>query len=501
MTTTPGLIPARSRAMNPLRATLALGCSLLILTGCGGGSSDVPPPSTLAAPTNFSVKLSYLEYFQWSASPGANRYELHADPDGSGPLPEIKLSDYNDASRTGFQYQSYDAQTFTGNVYGLDVLNLTARLNATYRLRACDASGCGDFTAPRSLDIVNGISHEFPSGRTHLSSSMPFKLSKDSLTLAIAIPRADADSAVYLFGRASSTQPWQQQALLRTGKANFADRIALSADGTTLAAHAWESVDNASGDSQSVVYTYQRSGSTWLQQATLNAPSAPSTCPQPCRAVGSDLALSADGNLLAMSLGFNTSAGVGSTSIGAVATYVRNDAIWSPQALLETGGPSVELMALSDDGKTLAVNQGAFYRNTPSPQTTTPFALIFTQQDNGTWSQQARIPVGIVYFVDIAAGSYSTMKLSGDGNTLAVLARNAPGYQPPELDIHATDLSCGPMVGNMYMALFARNGTAWQRQAAVSRGYSTWWALASDGSGLFYGDALFSRSNGVWACP
>jgi len=479
---------------------LALGALLGALAGCGGGSSDTPPPSTLAAPANFSVNFAYLEYFQWSATPGATRYELHADPDGSGPLGEVKLSDYNDTSRTGFQYQSYDAQTFTGNVAGTDVLSLTARLNTTYRLRACDANGCGDFTAPRSLDVVNSISHEFPSGRTALHPSTPFKLSKDGLTLAFAIPRADADSAAYVFGRASSTQPWQQQAVLRTGRAYFADRIALSADGATLAVQAREPASSASDDTQNVVYIYQRNGSDWLQQGALAAPSAPSTCPQPCRATGLDLALSAEGNLLATSLMFATPAGVGFTSIGAVATYARTGAIWSPQALLETGGKSAELMALSSDGKTLAVNQGAFYRDAQQTQTT-PLALVFTQQDNGTWSQQARIPVGIVYVVDIAAGSYSTMKLSSDGNTLAVLARNAPGNQPPELDVLATDLSCGPMVGGMYMALFARNGTTWQRQAAISRGYSTSWALASDGNGLFYGNSVFSRSNGAWACP
>ena len=148
-------------------------------------------------------------------------------------------------------------------------------------------------------------------------------------------------------------------------------------------------------------------------------------------------------------------------------------------------------MALARDGKTLAVNQGARYRGDSIPS----FALVFTLQSNGTWSQQARIPVGITYVVDIAAGAYSDMKLSDDGNTLAVLASNGVD----ERAVHDADLSCGPLKQGYYMALFTRNGTAWQRQAAISRGY-TGWALARDGNALLYGNEQFTRNNGAWAC-
>ena len=92
------------------------------------------------------------------------------------------------------------------------------------------------------------------------------------------------------------------------------------------------------------------------------------------------------------------------------------------------------------------------------------------------------------------------MKLSDDGNTLAVLAANGA----EDRAIHAADLSCGPLSKDgYYMALFTRNGTAWQRQAAISRGYdsSSSWALARDGNALLYKNSLFTRSNGAWACP
>jgi hypothetical protein len=101
------------------------------------------------------------------------------------------------------------------------------------------------------------------------------------------------------------------------------------------------------------------------------------------------LALSADGSLLAGSINFYSQAT--RKYMSAVVIYARNGATWSQQALLETGDRSADIMALARDGKTLVVNEGAQYRSESVPS----FAMVFTQQSNGTWSQQARIPVGI----------------------------------------------------------------------------------------------------------
>ena len=208
-------------------------------------------------------------------------------------------------------------------------------------------------------------------------------------------------------------------------------------------------------------------------------------------------ALSADGSLLVESINFSSQAT--RKYIPAVVIHARSGATWSQQALLETGENSANIIALARDGKTLAVNQGARYRYDSIPS----FALVFAQQSNGTWSQQARIPVGIMYVVDIAAGAYSSMQLSDDGNTLAVLAENWPEDTSGRA-VQAADLSC-PLASEPwgYMALFTRNGTAWQRQAAISRGYesSLMWALARDGNALLYNNELLTRSNGAWVCP
>ncbi len=480
--------------MNPLCIAAAAGFALVALAGCGGSSNDTaqPPAPSLAAPTNFTYEVQ----FRWTATPGATRYELHVDPDGPGPLPETKVPD-NNGTGTGFNFQSNGTQAFTGSLYFYDgsvvAPDLVGRINATYRLRACDTKGCGAYTAP----IVKEYSYEFPSGRVPIFHSQ----SKDGLTLAIGQPSGDANSAVFVFTRSSSAQPWQQHALLRSGNAWFGYGLALSDDGNTLAVG--ESIrpqDNLSPRGTRS-YIYQRSGSTWNQQASLTPHDIPSACQQPCEMDLSTFALSADGNLLAelITLSSQTAA----KYMKVVAIHARDGATWSQRALFDTGDRDTVLMTLARDGKTLAVNQGATYRDRSMPS----FALVFAQQSNGIWSEQARIPVGIHYFLDVAAGAYSSMQLSDDGSTLAVMARDLPDDLSGRA-IHAADLSCGPLVGEgsahrYYMALFARSGATWQRQAAISRGYqsSTSWALARDGNTLLYGNELFTRNNGTWACP
>src|SRR5690606_28350233 len=138
-------------------------------------------------------------------------------------------------------------------------------------------------------------------------------------------------------------------------------------------------------------------------------------------------------------------------------------------------------MALSNDGSTLVVNEGSLDTLRGPLTSTTPYIRVFVQQ-GGSWTQQARIPAGIASTTDVSGSLYSAMALSGDGNTLAVHAVNVPGHQTPELDVQPGAVSCGAMADNWYIALYARNGTTWQRQAAVSRGLAGRWAIAPDGN-------------------
>ena len=487
MPSIPGFNPAHSRTMRPLRTTVALGLALAALAGCGGGSDDpaLPPPFNLAAPANFTYEVN----LRWTATPGATRYELYVDPDGPGPLPESKEPDATGDNWKGFRFSAYpkDSQRLIGSFYddNFSALGLATTINATYRLRACDAQGCGSFTAP----IVQEYSYELPSGRVPFSHSQ----SKDGLTLAIGQRSADGISVVSVFTRSSLAHPWQQQAVLPSGSP-----LALSDDGNTLAITEWMPSEGTS-PSSTRTYIYQRSGTTWSQQATLTPSNIPSACEKPCAMSVSKSALSADGSLLVQSIHFSSQA-TGKYTTGFV-IYARNGVTWSQQPPpLETGYRSAELMALARDGKTLAVNEGAQYDFFDSTPARSSFVLVFTQQSNGTWSQQARIPVSLRHDPYPWGGRPGSMQLSDDGNTLAVLAQNGVD----ERAVHAADLSCGPLKDGYYTALFTRNGTAWQRQAAISRGYDSGnsWALARDGNALLYGNEQFTRnSGGTWVCP
>ncbi|OGA57363.1 MAG: hypothetical protein A2710_24995 [Burkholderiales bacterium RIFCSPHIGHO2_01_FULL_64_960] len=467
------------RALPPLRATLALGCAALALAGCGGGSGSAEPgqppvTSTLPAPENFenSGALS----FAWSATPGATRYELFADMDGPGPQTEAQMG-----AAQGLSFYSTTQRQF-GH---LNLARIPDFINATFRLRACNSDGCGAFTAAKALDLPSRISYEFSSGRAPLkSSSSNFDpISQDGLTLVLRSYNGST-STLLVFARTAAGQPWQQQAEIPTS----AYWIALSADGNTLAA-----------SEESKVQIYQRSSGTWSQPTTIASTQTPAACPQPCQIVPDRLALSANGNLLAVTGRF----GAATNDSNAVFTYVRTGTTWAAQSHFAPGDSIVgTALALSGDGSTLALNSGAITRGV---NFTPPHVHIYAQNGVDGWTEQARLPVGIVNFLDIAASRYSAMTLSHDGNTLAVEARNAPNALPAEYHITAADLTCaspgtGSTAPGWHIALFARDGAAWQRQAVIARETAASWALANNGNALFYGE-LFNRRNGVWACP
>ncbi|AOG23599.1 hypothetical protein [Acidovorax sp. RAC01] len=490
-----------SRIRNSVRAAAALGCAALALTGCGGGSSDAPPPSTLPAPADFAAQNFWD--FTWAATPGATRYELHMDPDGAGPRPEARVDDFNEALVTGFRYAPTGVQRFAGSLLG-DVPPVD-RLNAGYRLRACDANGCGAFTGTLNVDLARRISRELAGAHAPLQSSQrslldtSVRLSADGLTLAVGT------NALNIFTRASLAQPWQAAALTSAGAGGGAP-IALSADGSTVAQRASVPVPGNEYRPRRVVHLYQRSGATWDLQASPEEPSIPSGCVAPCRAdIADPFALSADGNVLAAAVNVTVPQGLGSQSTGTgVVIYLRSGNAWAQQAYVDNGGKAVSSLALSGDGTTVAVNEGALnsIHGRDSLTTTTPFVRILVRQGDGSWSQQARFPAGVVQALDVSGSRFSAMALSHDGSTLALHALNVPGHQTPELDLQRADLSCGAVAADAwYVGLHARNGSTWQRQAAISRGLETRLALASNGDALFYDGALFTRSNGTWACP
>ena len=157
----------------------------------------------------------------------------------------------------------------------------------------------------------------------------------------------------------------------------FGSAVAMSGDGNTLAVGAPMENGAAKGingdqasdaaEDAGAVYVYGRNGGGWAQQAYIKASNADAF-----DQFGNALALSADGNTLAVAAAFESSGATGVNGnqadnsrpqAGAVYVFVRTGGNWSQQAYIkasntgdvddgDTFGYSI---ALSDDGTTLAV--------------------------------------------------------------------------------------------------------------------------------------------------
>ncbi|ODS65684.1 MAG: hypothetical protein ABS37_07235 [Acidovorax sp. SCN 65-108] len=475
--------------------TMLLSATLgLALTACGGSE-----PSGPEVPAGFTVGYGVKTYsFGWNASANATRYELFEDPDGAaGPQPEVQIGG-----------------TIGSTSYAHSVASqlLHERVNASYRVRACDASGCGAWTAALVPDLTKAIGYfkASNSGETD-GYGASVALSADGSTLAVGAPGeaskatgvegAQADNsvpgagAVYVFTRSASG--WRQQAYLKAsntrtipipapypasmGRALFGTSVSLSADGNTLAVGAPGEASNArgiNGDQNNTqapgagaVYVFQRTGDTaWAQQAYVKADNtvAATTYRLDVQGYyylnsahfGSGVSLSADGRQLAVIAprASEEALSAGSPTVFARAAYVFSlqDAAWRQQAYVSTPHASGfgsawnvdSSIAMAADGRTVAL------RSWPDED------LLVLANDGGTWKQQARLPLPGVRMRGFVVPSTA---LAADGNTLAVSTADSA-------------------------LVFVRNQGAWTEQAALRpsarRDEYLTLALSSDGNTL-----------------
>lgn len=480
------------RPLPPLR-TARLAQALLMaiplaLTACGGSGSDAPTPG-IAAPSDFAVGYGIKGYtFTWTASAGASRYELLEDPDGpAGPLPEVIAGSANTGDITAFTHH------MTSTL-------LHQRVNASYRLRACDASGCGTPTAAITPDVAQAIGY-FKASNSGQGDTFghAVALSSDGMVMAVGAPgersqvaciAAVTDNAVcdqsddsianagavYVFSRANRFSTWVQTAYIKASNnrafntpfyidngPRFGASLALSADGTLLAVGApgeTSSTQGVNGDATDTrtqgagaVYVFKSFRSAlnrlWLQEAYIKASN---TRPQASYNVdimgyyvrdpqrfGATVALSADGSLLA----------VGAPGEGSKAAGVNGDQ--------------------SDNSMPLA---GAVYT----------YARSGGDSTSATWTHQAYLkaskPASFAQFGAAVA-------LAADGKTLAVGAlseRNAPA----DTTAGQADTSL-PVIGAAYV--FSQNASgAWSQQGHLK--------ASNPGNGDQFGQALAISADG-----
>jgi FG-GAP repeat protein len=269
---------------------------------------------------------------------------------------------------------------------------------------------------------------------------------------------------------------------------------AISGDGNTVAIGAPHEAGGAGGvngnqndnsmDGAGAVYVFVRDGANWRQQAYLKASN-----PQMSSEFGHAVALSADGNTLAVSAQFEGSGAKGvngnqqDRSIpqsGAVYVFTRSANTWTQQAYVKAsntgeagtadsfgdGDQFGVSLTLSDDGNTLAV--GAIAEDSAAPgingnqaDNSAPSAgavYVFTRTGN-TWAQQAYIKPANPDPGDLFGYSLS---LSADGNTLAAGSYDEGGSSR-EINGPPDNMRRG--AGAVYV--FSRSGGTWTQQAYI----------------------------------
>jgi hypothetical protein len=340
-------------------------------------------------------------------------------------------------------------------------------------------------------------------------------------------PAAGADRLPKQVGylKASNTDPGDH---FGTGGPLEGHGVAVSGDGNTLAVGApgessaakginGNQADNSSYSS-GAVYVFTRAGAGWAQQAYIKASNTAQSAN-----FGYVVALSDDGNTLAVSAYFEASAATGVNGnqndeslpqAGAVYVFTRTAGKWSQQAYIKASntGRAVDTndpndfgdgdqfgfnIALSGDGNTLAasapsedsrasgINNTAFEKDDSLAQSGAVY--VFTRSGS-TWSQQAYVKASNSDGGDLFGYSVG---LSGDGNTMV-----SAGYDEDGSTRQVNGIPDNMRGGSGCLYVFVRENGAWRQQAYLkasnaeggdSLGYSA--TISRDGNTIAGGAA------------
>ena len=428
--------------------------------------------------------------FTWNDVAGATHYRLLEDPDGNSGFIQV-------GGDIAVGQQQYG-----------HVAPLHRRINARYIVQSCNSAGCTDsdtlFVDAGLAQAIGYVKAANTGGADLFGAAVA--LSADGGTLAVGAPREDSAvsgidgnvndnsasnaGAVYVFVR-DGDGVWAQQAYVKASNTGswdlFGWSLALSADGDTLAVGARDEESSATGlngdqtndnaNNSGAVYVFNRSGGQWSQQAYVKASNTGEG-----DQFGWSLALSADGDTLAVGARYEDSAATGLggeqsdnsvLNAGAVYVFVRDgNGGWSQQAYAKASntGASDEFghsLALSANGDTLAVgapieaSDATGINGDPfSDNASASGAVYVFTRAAGFWSQQAYVKASNTESADAFGRSVA---LSADGDTLAV-GTTGEGSAATGIDGDQADESAGE-AGAVYV--FTREGNTWSQQAYV----------------------------------
>ena len=506
------------------------------LTACL--SSDNKPDTPVVSTPQYGKDRSGVNsvLLTWTPVSRATYYSISKDPTGS--------SGYSPVCKDNNPAATFCVDTFT---------NMIDLANVRYKVYACNSGGC---TVTVPVAVYSTIKTDVPAVSTRYAKNtkqvllewptLPraayYTISKDPSGSSGFTPICQSDTPVATFcldnfnnvadlvnatykvsacnsGGCVESAPikaftTQSIAYLKSDATTKGDifgySMALSGDGTTLAVGA-----PGEGSGSGAVHVFTRDGAgVWVQQALLQASNLGGG-----DQFGSSLAVSVDGNTVAVGAPKEDSSATGSngnqsnesaTDSGAVYVFTRttnnNVSTWSQQAYLkasntEAGDDFGYSLALSDSGNTLAV--GADFEDSSATgingdqadnSTQNSGAVYVFTRNATTWSQQVYLKASNTGAQD--AFGYS-LGLSGDGNTLAVGAvgedSNTTGVEGIQTDNSAANS------GAAY--IFIRSGGIWSQQAYIKASntdindvFGSSIALSLDGNTLAVG-AIQESSN------
>jgi hypothetical protein len=341
-------------------------------------------------------------------------------------------------------------------------------------------------------------------------------------TLAVGANREDSNSAVdptnnsesdagatYIFVRNGAS--WSQQAFLKASNINSQDQfgfaVTLSGDGNTLAVSAiaedsnsMTDQNNNSSTNSGAVYIYNRSGSSWSQQAYIKASNIDAW-----DQFGDALALSFNGNTLAVGTAREDSNSVTDQSnnsasfSGAVYVYTRSGSSWTQEAYLKASNIDISdyfgwSVSLSGDGNTLAVGawgEASGSDTNPNDNSLQSSGAVYIITRSGTvWSHEAYLKASLIGGGDQFGRS---VDLSTDGNRLAIGATSEDSNNNEDQTNNGTSAS-----GAVYV--FTKNGVDWTQEdylKASNIGSSDLfgWSVALSGDGSTLAAGAFSEDS------
>lgn len=360
----------------------------------------------------------------------------------------------------------YEASSATG-VNGDETDNSADASGAVYVFTR-DASGA--WTQQAYVKASNTeIGDEFGIGDDRFGTAIA--LSDDGNTLAVGAYLEDSNAmgvggdpfnndaresgAVYVYER-DQNGAWSHEAYLKASNAGvedtFGQALALAGDGNTLAVGAQRENGSATGvggadddnaEDSGAVYVYARDGNAgWVHQAYVKASNT-----EAADRFGNALALSADGNTLA---------------VGAVA----EDSVATGVSAGTTGG--------ADNNR---INSGAVY--------------LFLRDESGTWAQEAYVKASNTDRNDEFGAS---LALSGDGQVLSVGA-GGEGSGATGVSVDGTGEFDNAAFRSGAVYVFARDAAnAWVQRSyvkATNSGQDDWFglsvSLSADGETLVVG--------------